>query len=148
MWMLPNILASIATGVMWLIQKFFPFLIKKFGLGAIKFGIQKTASVAVVLVTLSFYSAVIIFISETYSVFNDVLNTINSPTSGMSGSSSEKFSCFLFLLDVSGIKSGFNSAFSFFVTVMLFFFTRGLYSLTVKSLKIVSDEINKATRLI
>lgn len=146
--LLINLVTAIGTGLMFIIQKFFPFLIKKFGLGAIKFGIQKTASVAVVVVTIAFYSAVLIFISETYTQFKVVIDIINSSSTSMSGDSAKYFSCFLYLLDVSGISAGFNSAFSFFVSVMLFFFTRGLYSITSKSLKIVSDEISKSTKLI
>jgi len=148
MGVLISLLASLASAVMWIIQKFFPFLIKKFGLGAVKFGIQKAASIAVVLVTVSFYASVIIFISETYTMFHFVIDKISNPMSGMSGDASAKFSCFLYLLSASGIKSGLTSAFSFFISVMIFFFSRGLYSLTIKSLKIVSDEISKATKLI
>jgi len=143
-----NLVTAIGTGIMVLIQKFFPFLIKKFGFNAIKFGIQKIASVAVVLLTIAFYSAVIIFISETYTQFKAVLEIINTPTASMGGEASSSFSCFLNLLNASGVSAGFNSAFSFFVSVMIFFFTRGLYSITSKSLKIVSDEISKSIKLI
>ncbi|WP_373002613.1 hypothetical protein [Sulfurimonas sp.] len=143
-----NLVTAIGTGLMFIIQKFFPFLIKKFGLGAVKFGLQKTASVAVVLIYVAFFGAVVIFISETYTQFNVVIDLINNPTSSMSGDSAKYFSCFLYLLNVSGIASGFNSAFSFFISVMIFFFTRGLYSIATKSMKAVSDELNKVWRVV
>jgi len=143
-----SILGGIGTAVQFVIRKFFPFIIKKFGLGAVKFSIQKSASIAVVLVTVAFYGSVIIFISETYTMFHFIIDKINNPMNGMGGEAASKFSCFLYLFAASGIKSGFTSAFSFFVSVMIFFFTRGLYSLTQKSLKIVSDEISKSTKLI
>lgn len=143
---LVNVIVSV---VMFLVQKFLPFLIKKFGLGAVKFGIQKAASVAVVLTTVAFYAAFIIFISETVTQFKSLIGLFNNPaSSGISGKSAELFSCFLNLLHVSGIANGFNSAMSFGIAVLIFFFTRGLYGATIKALKIVSDEINKSTKLI
>ena len=140
----------IVTGIIFLFKKFLPYIAKKFGLGAIKFGLQKTASVAVVAVTVAFYTAFLVFISETYTQFKDLIDLFNNPTSygGMSATSTHYFSCFLHLLNVSGIASGFNAAFSFGMTVLLFFFTRAFYTATIKALKIVSDEMSKATKLI
>lgn len=151
---MPALLAFLVNGivaaVIWLFEKFLPFLVKKFGLGAVKFGIQKAASVVVVLVTVAFYSAFIVFISESFTRFKALIDLFNHPAanSGISGQSAEYFSCFLNLLQVSGIASGFNSAMSFGMVVLIFFFTRGLYSATIKALKIVSDEISKSTKLV
>ena len=142
-----NIITVIGTAIWWLIQKFFPFLIKKFGLGTVKMAIQKSISAVLILVTISFYGAVIVFISETYTRFRFLLEVINNPSNAGFGNS-QYLSCFYSLLQSSGIAAGFNSAFAFGISVFIFFFLRGLYALTIKTLKLVSDEISKSLKLI
>ena len=53
------------------------------------------------------------------------------------------WSCFIYLLDCSGMSAGFNSAISFGITVFIFFFLRGLYAITQKTVTTLSAEINK-----
>jgi len=137
----------IGSGLSWLFQKFFPFLVKKYGLGAAKALTQKAISALLVSTAIAFYSAVFIFISETYTRFRFLLEVISNPTAAGFGSSSE-LSCFYYLLEVSGISAGFNSAFAFAISVFIFFFFRGFYSITVKTLKTISDEISKSLKLI
>ena len=144
---------GLGSFIAFLIKKFFPAFIKKFGMGVVKSAIQKVASSAVILMTVTFYGAVIVFISETYTQLKFIIEIINSPStsnkiSSMSGESGNLIQCFLNLLHVSGIANGFNSAFSFFMSVLLFFLMRGLYKITRDSLVIVSDEIAKNLKLI
>jgi len=145
-----NFFSFFGAFVWWLVQKFFPFLIKKFGAAVVKFGIQKTISVVVVLVTVAFYGAVVVFISETYTIFRNFVAILNDPASSTlgGGSGSEYLSCFMNLLHASGIAAGFNAAFSFGISVLIFFFLRGLYSITQKSLKVISDEVAKSLKLV
>ena len=135
-----------------IIMSVFGYLLKKFGIGAVKLFIQKAASVIVIGVTISFYASVIVFISETITQFRQVLAIINNPSastvSTSTAQSRELLSCFINLYYASGMASGLNSAFSFFIVVVFFFFTRALYSMTQKSLKIISDEISKSLKLV
>ncbi len=145
-----NILVMIGSAVWWLIQKFLPFLIKKFGAGAVKLGIQKTISALLVLVTVAFYAATIIFISQTYTMFRSVVAILNNPTANAlgGGSGSEYLSCFMNLLHASGIAAGFNAAASFGISVLIFFFLRGLYAFTLKISRAISDEVSKSLKLV
>ena len=142
-----NIVTVIGTGIWWIIQKFFPFLVKKFGLSTVKMAIQKAISAVLILVTIAFYGSVIVFISETYTRFRFLLDVISNPSSAGFGDS-QYLSCFYYLLQVSGISAGFNSAFAFGISVFVFFFLRGLYALTIKTLKLISDEVSKSLKLI
>ncbi|WP_457744114.1 hypothetical protein, partial [Sulfurimonas sp.] len=96
----------------------------------------------------AFYSSVIIFISQTYTIFRNFVSILNNPSSQVTGSGSEYFSCFLNLLHASGIAAGFNAAFSFGLSVLIFFMLRGLYAITQKTLKMISDEVAKNLKLI
>ncbi len=141
------ILGYIGAFVSFLVVTFVPFFVKKFGAYIVKSTIQKTASIIVIGLNISFFSAVLVFISETYTRFKGVIDIINNAK--VSGSeASSVFSCFLNLLHASGIASGFNSAFSFLITVVIFFFIRAAYAITLKSAKTVSDEISKNLKLI
>ena len=92
----------------------------------------------------SFATAVLVFISETYTRFNEVIGVINNADSNISGGqASDVFGCFLNLMHVSGLASGFNSAFSFGISVLIFFFLRGAYSIAVKSASAISNEVAK-----
>ena len=145
-----EVVIAVASGIWWIINKFFPFLIKKYGAGAVKLVIQKSISVLVIGVTISFYGAVIIFISETYTRFKFLIEMFNNPIGlgGLSGQSAEYFSCFLNLLRASGISDGLESAFSFAMSVFVFFFLHSLYKITRKSLVIISNEVQSQLKLI
>ena len=145
-----NIVVSLGSVIWWVVQKFFPFLIKKFGLMAVKGGIQKIISALVILVSVAFYGAVIVFISQTYTIFKDFVAILNNPAaSSLGGGAGSKYlECFMNLLNASGIAAGFNAAFSFGISVLIFFFLRGLYSITQKTTKIISDEVSKSLKLI
>jgi hypothetical protein len=79
--------------------------------------------------------------------FVDILNNPAASTLG-SGAGSKYLACFMNLLNASGIAAGFNAAFSFGMSVLIFFFLRGLYSITQKTVKIISDEVSKSLKLI
>lgn len=139
----------IANAIGFILIQFFPFLIKKFGVGAVKIGIQKGISVLLVLTSISFYGLVLTFISETYTVFKSFIVILNNPMSSVSGGqASEAFGCFLNLLHASGIASGFNSAFSVLVSILIFFFTNMAYRSTIRVMKVVSEEVNKSLVLV
>ena len=150
MGILINLLVAFCSGIFWLIKKFFPFIIKKYGLGAVKFAIQKSITAFLVLTTVAFYASVIVFISNTFTVFRNFIAILQNPSSSsfMSGASSEYLSCFLYLLNASGIASGFNAAFSFGISVLIFMFMHKLYQVSVRTLKLISDEISKSLRLV
>lgn len=145
-------LAWIGSAIGFIIQKFFPYLIKRFGLTSVKLAIQKTASSIVILVTIAFYGAVVVFISETYSQFKIFIEILNNPSSSQIISSNEQstqiLGCVMNLITVSGIASGFNSAFSFGMTILIFFFFNGAYKITQSSASIISKEISNNLKLI
>ena len=146
-----NIIAGIGSVLWWVIQKFFPYIIEKFSIKVVKGAIQKTISVLVIMVSISFYGAVIVFISQTYTMFRNFIAILNNPASSSSvlggGSGSQYLACFMNLLHASGIAAGFNAAFSFGISVLIFFFLRGLYSITQKTTKLISDEVSKNLKL-
>jgi hypothetical protein len=145
-----NIITMIGTALWWVIQKFFPYIIKKFGILSVKAAIQKTISALVILITVAFFGAVLFFISQTYTIFRQFVAVLNNPAStGLGGGAgSEYLSCFMNLLHASGIADGFNAAFSFGISVLIFFFLRGLYSIALKTTKIISDEVAKSLKLV
>jgi len=140
-----NILVAVASAILWLVKKFFPMLIKKYGLGSVKFAIQKTISALLVATTVAFYTSVVVFISQTFTVFRNFIELLNDPSSSpFGGSGSSMIPCILSLLDASGISAGFNAAFSFGISVLIFLFLHKLYQVSVRALKILSDELQKA----
>ena len=143
-----NIFTYLAAFVWWVVQKFLPFIIKKYGAGTIKFAIQKVASALLILVTVTFYAAAIVFISDTYTMFRDFVAILNNPAASSfgGGAGSKYLECFMNLLHASGIAAGFNAAFSFGISVLIFFFLRGLYSITQKTVKYISDEVAKSLK--
>lgn len=145
-----GIFIAIGSVVWWFVQKFLPFLIKKYGLGAVRFAIQKSISVLVVLVTVSFYFAVIVFISESYTQFRIIAAYFQDPAalSSKVGVSSGlgNWECFIYLFNTSGMAAGFNSAIHFGITVFIFFFFRSLYKITQKTTVIISAELSRLMR--
>lgn len=142
-----GIFVAIGSVVWWMVQNFLPFLIKKYGISAVKFAIQKSISVLVVLVTVSFYFAVIVFISESYTQFRAIAAFFQDPAalSSKVGVSSglDNWECFIYLFNTSGMAAGFNSAIHFGLTVFIFLFFRGLYGITQKTTVIISAEVSK-----
>lgn len=134
------LIAYIATGFLWFFTIAVPWVIKKIGLAVVKGGIQKAASATVYLIVSAFVVLVFNFIHSVYVEFLNVLDIINnSPSSDPTG----LLSCFFNLMYVSGIAQGFNSAMSFGISVLIFFFLRAMYGIATKISKIVSDEIGK-----
>jgi len=146
--MIVNILTFVGTVLFWFVKKFFPFLIKKFGLLSVKMAIQKTVSAFLIVVIVAFFGFFVIFLSNVYTEFRNLILLLNNPSSFISGSALEYFNCFLNLLHTSGIASGFTSAFSFGMSVFIFFFLRGLYSTTIKVVRSISDEVHKNLSLL
>lgn len=139
-----NALLALGSGIFWIVQKFFPFLLKKFGLVSVKFGIQSTISALVFVVTLAFWAAFVVFITETYSQFKVFIALISNPTlNNLGGQGQDYIACFMYLLEASGISNGLNSAFSFTIMLLLFMFSLVLYKTAISTLKLVSDELSK-----
>ena len=138
-------ITSIGMGLFWLVQEFFPFIVKKFGLGAIKSSIQTVISSFVIIVTIAFWAAMVTFITTTYTYFKDFLIVISNPMSSSSaaGNGSEYISCFIELLQVSGIASGFNSAVGFTMIMLVFMFSLIVFRTARSSLTLISDEVDK-----
>ena len=145
-----SIFVAIGSIIWWVVQNFLPYFVKKYGIGAVKFAIQKSISVLVVLVTVAFYASVIVFISESYTMFREISLFFQDPSIlpskvGVS-EGQDLWSCFIYLLGCSGMSAGFNSAISFGITVFIFFFLRGLYAITQKTLTTVSAELKRMMR--
>ena len=145
-----NVFSLIGAFIWWVVQKFLPFIIKKFGVIVVKSGIQKTISALVILITVAFYVAVFKFISDTYTMFRSVVAVLNDPTANAlgGGAGSQYLSCFMNLLHASGIAAGFNAAASFGISVLIFFFLRGLYAFSLKISRAISDEVSKSLKLV
>jgi len=142
------VIGFVAQFIWWLIQKWFPYLIKKFGIGSVKFAIQKTIQVLLITTTIAFFGMVIVFINDAFTIFRQVVELLNNPGANLSGESASYFSCFLNLLSVSGIASGFNSAASFGISVLIFIFLRGAYTIAIKALKTINEELYKSLKLV
>ena len=141
-------IASIGSVLFWVVKKFFPTLIKKFGLGAVKYGIQNFISGIIIVITIAFWSAMVYFITESYSYFKQFLNLISNPTGQSQFGSSQYLECFMNLLQSSGIAAGFNSAIVFTLMILIFMFSLIVYRTALSSLKLVSDEVSKSLKLI
>lgn len=142
------VIGFVAQFIWWLIQKWFPYIIKKFGIGSVKFAIQKTIQVLLITTTIAFFGMVIVFINDAFTIFRQVVELLNNPGANLSGESASYFSCFLNLLSVSGIASGFNSAASFGISVLIFIFLRGAYTIAIKALKTINEELYKSLKLV
>lgn len=139
-----NALVAVGTAIYWVVETFFPFLLKKFGLAAVKFFIQKSISVLLLTTTLTFWGAFVVFIVGAYVQFKDLIVIISNPSSEVaSGVAYSYFSCFLHLLDVSGFSSGFTAGFSFTIAIFVWMFSLTLYTTAIHTLKLFSDELSK-----
>lgn len=122
----------------WLIKEFIPTLAKKLGLGAITGVIQKGVSIAVIALVVSFFGFVIYFITTMYTAFRDFLSYLtNLPGGGEWGS------CFLNMLNASGVASGVNMAMPFLMSVLVFYFGYATYKVVIMVSKMISDETSK-----
>lgn len=139
-----NALVGLGTAIFWLVETFFPYLLKKFGLAAVKFAIQKTVSALLIALIIAFWGVVTTFLVTFYGQFKDVMDIVSSPASHVGGGvAGSYFSCFLTLLDASGFSSGFRSGIAVTISIFIFMITRVLYETAIYSLKLFSDELGK-----
>lgn len=126
------------TAFTWLLKEFLPRVAKRLGLGALTGIIQKTVSFAVVAFVITFFGIVINFSISMFSTFSNFINYLNSI-----GSSSEWASCFIFMLNVSGVSAGIQMAAPFYLGILVFFFVYAAYKIAFLVLKTISDETSK-----
>ncbi|MBD3843976.1 MAG: hypothetical protein IE909_19290 [Campylobacterales bacterium] len=140
-----NALSWIGSAIFWVVKKFFPKLVKKFGISAVGFGIQKAISILLITVVIAFWTAFIVFLNQSLTLFYDFLEILNNPTTSttLNQQSSEILTCFFALLNVSGVTSGFNSGFAVTLGILIFLFTHVLYQTALQVLSLVSDQIHK-----
>ncbi|MFA5234887.1 MAG: hypothetical protein WC390_10855 [Sulfurimonas sp.] len=140
-----NLLTSLGTGIYWVVKKFFPALIKKFGLASVIYGIQFSVSSLIFIVTFAFWGGFVVFVTETYSQFKAFLDLIVNPatSSAATGQGQDYLACFMLLMDSSGMSNGISSAFSFTIMILLFMFSHILYRTALGVLDLVSNEIAK-----
>jgi hypothetical protein len=120
------------------IKELIPRIAKRLGLGVILGAIQKTVSVAVVGLVLLLFGAVINFALSIFSAFSNFLAYINN----INGSG-QWASCFIYMLNVSGISAGIQMAMPFYLGVLVFFFMYAAYKIAFTVLKTISDETSK-----
>ncbi len=130
--------AWFGTGFTWLIKEFLPNIAKRLGLGAFLGVIQKTVSFAVISFVIAFFIAVINFALDMFNAFSNLMVYV----SNISGSGTWP-SCFMYMLDVSGISAGIRMALPFYLGVLAFFFIYVAYKIAFIVLKTISDETSK-----
>jgi len=147
-----EILIAVGSAIWWVVKTFFPYLIKRFGIGTVKFFIQKSISAILILMTGVFFFAVLAFISKTYTIFKNFTMLLNNPAHSALATSSprgvEIINCFMNLLHASGIATGLNAAFAFGISVLIFIFLYALYTTSLRVVKLISDEVSKSLRLV
>ncbi|MBV5279306.1 MAG: hypothetical protein J0647_09830 [Campylobacteraceae bacterium] len=121
-------------------KKFFTKIGQKLGLGAVAGTIQNGISIAVIASSIAFFGFVIYFITNMYAQFRNFLTYLsNLPDGGQWGS------CFLNLMNMTGISAGVSMAMPFLMTVFVFYFGYAVYQITHKVLKTFSDETFKTS---
>lgn len=126
------------TAFTWLIKEFLPSIAKRFGLGAILGVIQKGVSFAVVTFVFAFFAAVIAFLVNMFNALTNFIHYIsNIDQSGTWAS------CFMYMMNVSGIMAGIQMAAPFYLGVLVFFFIFAGYKIAFIVLKTISDETSK-----
>lgn len=126
------------TAFGWLLKDFVPKIAKRLGLGAVLGVIQKGVSIAVVGFVVLFFGAVINFALNMFSAFSNFINYLNSI-----GAQGTWPSCFIYMMNVSGISAGIQMAAPFYLGILVFFFLYAAYKITFIVLKTISDETSK-----
>lgn len=126
------------TAFTWLIKEFLPSIAKKFGLGAILGLIQKSVSFAVVAFVIAFFAVVINFALSMFSALSNFLAYISNVGNGGTWAS-----CFIYMLNVSGISAGIEMAMPFYLGILVFLFIYVAYKISFLVLKTISDETSK-----
>jgi len=133
-----GLLSWFGTAFTWFLKEFLPKVAKRLGLGAILGIIQKTASFAVVAFVVIFFGVVINFALSMFSAFSNFINYLSNIDQGGTWAS-----CFMYMLNVSGIAAGIQMAMPFYLSVLVFFFIYAAYKIAFLVLKTVSDETSK-----
>lgn len=136
---LSDVVDSIA-GFLSSVKKFIQKIGKKFGIGFVSGPIQDAISVSVIAVSLSFLSFVIYFILNMYVAFSNFLAYVNNIDNGGTWAS-----CFVYMLNTTGISAGIQMAMPFYLGILVFYFTYGLYQIVTRVLKTFSDETFKSS---
>lgn len=126
------------TAFTWLIKEFIPTIAKKFGLGAILGLIQKGVSLIVVAFVIAFFGVVINFALSMFSALSNFLVYINNVGNGGTWAS-----CFIYMMNVSGISMGIQMAMPFYLGILVFLFIYVAYKIAFLVLKTISDETSK-----
>lgn len=133
-----SIFTWFGTAFTWLLKEFLPKVAKRLGLGAVLGVIQKGVSFAVIAFVIAFFIAVINFALSMFSSFSNFLNYLNNIDSNGTWAS-----CFVYMMNVSGISAGIQMAAPFYLGILVFFFLYAAYKITFIVLKTVSDETSK-----
>lgn len=133
-----SILGWFGTAFTWLLKEFLPKVAKRLGLGAVLGVIQKGVSFAVIAFIIVFFGVVINFALSMFSAFSNFLNYLSNIDQGGTWAS-----CFIYMLNVSGIAAGIQMAMPFYLSVLVFFFIYAAYKIAFLVLKTVSDETSK-----
>lgn len=133
-----SIFAWFGTAFTWLLKEFVPKIAKRLGLGAVLGVVQKTVSFAVIAFVIAFFFAVINFALSMFSAFSNFLNYLNNIDHGGTWAS-----CFIYMMNVSGISAGIQMAAPFYLGILVFFFIYAAYKIAFIVLKTVSDETSK-----
>lgn len=121
-------------------KKVFTKIGQKLGLGMVAGTIQNGLSIAVIASSVAFFGFVVYFIMNVYTAFRDFLNYLsNLPGGGQWGS------CFLNLMNATGISAGVSMAMPFMMMVIVFYFGYAIYQITHRVLKTFSDETFKSS---
>jgi hypothetical protein len=126
------------TAFSWFLKEFLPKIAKRLGLGAILGIIQKTVSLAVIALVVAFFGIVINFALSIFSAFSNFLNYLNNIHNGGTWAS-----CFIHMMNVSGISAGIQMAMPFYLSVLVFFFIYAAYKIAFVVMKTISDETSK-----
>lgn len=121
-------------------KKFITKVGQKFGLGMVAGTIQNSLSIAVIASSVAFFGFIVYFVLNVYNAFRDFLNYLsNMPNGGQWGS------CFLNLMNATGISAGVSMAMPFMMMVIVFYFGYAIYQITHRVLKTLSDETFKTS---
>lgn len=133
-----SFLTWFGTGFTWLLKEFLPKVAKRFGLGAILGTIQKSVSFAVIAFVIVFFGVIINFAISMFNSFSNFLAYLNNLDS-----SGTWASCFVYMMNASGISAGIQMAAPFYLGILVFFFIYVAYKIAFLVLKTISDETSK-----